>query len=89
MMVLFGQSSGPVPPFDLSVLNAKGSLYITRPGLPHYTASRDELLWRAGDVLRWVAEDSLKIRVDRIYSLTEAAKAQQALKKGRLQARFS
>lgn len=79
MMVLFGQSSGPVPPFDLSALNAKGSLYITRPGLPHYTASRDELLWRSGDIFQWVAEGSLKVRIDRVYPLTEAAKAQQAL----------
>jgi NADPH2:quinone reductase len=79
MMVLFGQSSGPVPPFDLSALNAKGSLYITRPGLPHYTATPDELLWRSRDVFQWVAEGSLKVRIDRIYPLTEAAKAQQAL----------
>jgi NADPH:quinone reductase len=79
MMVLFGQSSGPVPPFELSMLNPKGSLYVTRPGLPHYTASTDELLWRAGDVLGWVADGSLKIRVDRIYPLKEAAKAHQAL----------
>ena len=79
MMVLFGQSSGPVPPFDLSALNTKGSLYITRPGLPHYTATPDELLWRSRDVFQWVAEGSLKVRIDRIYPLTEAAKAQQAL----------
>jgi NADPH2:quinone reductase len=79
MMVLFGQSSGPVPPFDLSALNAKGSLYITRPGLPHYTATPDELLWRSHDVFQWVAEGSLKVRIDRVYPLTEAAKAQQAL----------
>jgi NADPH2:quinone reductase len=79
MMVLFGQSSGPVPPFNLGALNPKGSLYVTRPGLPHYTASREELLWRAGDVLGWVADKSLKVRVDRVYPLKEAAKAQQAL----------
>ena len=79
MMVLFGQSSGSVPPFELSTLNPKGSLYITRPGLPHYTATADELQWRAGDVLGWVADGSLKVRVDRIYPLKEAAKAQQAL----------
>ena len=79
MMVLFGQSSGPVPPFDLSALNAKGSLYITRPGLPHYTATPSELLWRSGDIFQWVAEGSLKVRIDRVYPLTEAAKAQQAL----------
>jgi NADPH:quinone reductase len=79
MMVLFGQSSGPVLPIDPGVLNAKGSLYLTRPGLPHYTASRDELLWRAGDVLGWLADKSLKLRIDRIYPLKEAAKAQEAL----------
>jgi NADPH2:quinone reductase len=79
MMVLFGQSSGPVPPFELSLLNAKGSLYITRPGLPHYTATREELQWRAGDVLKWVSEGSLKLHVDREYPLREAAKAQTAL----------
>ncbi len=79
MMVLFGQSSGPVPPFELTTLNSKGSLYVTRPGMPHYTATREELLWRAGDVLTWVAEGKLKVRVDRTYPLKEAAKAQQAL----------
>jgi NADPH:quinone reductase len=79
MMVLFGQSSGPVPPFELSLLNAKGSLYITRPGLPHYTATREELEWRAGDILKWVSEGSLRVRVDREYPLPEAAKAQTAL----------
>jgi NADPH:quinone reductase len=79
MLVLFGQSSGPVPPVDLGTLNSKGSLYVTRPGLPHYTATREELLWRAGDVLQWVSGKSLKIRVDRSHPLNEAAKAQQAL----------
>jgi len=79
MMVLFGQSSGTVPPLEVNSLNARGSLYVTRPGLPHYTASRDELLWRAGDVLGWVADKSLKIRIDRVYPLSEAARAQQSL----------
>jgi len=79
MMVLFGQSSGPVPPFDLSLLNSKGSLYITRPGLPYYTATREELLWRSADILQWVSEGSLKVRVDQEYPLREAAKAQIAL----------
>lgn len=79
MLVLFGQSSGTVSPVDLGILNSKGSLYVTRPGLPHYTATREELLWRAGDVLQWIADKSLKIRVDRTYPLNEAAKAQQAL----------
>lgn len=79
MMVLFGQSSGPVAPFEPGILNSKGSLYITRPGLPHYIASREELVWRAGDVLGWVADHRLKLRVDRTYLLKEAARAHQAL----------
>jgi NADPH:quinone reductase len=78
-MVLFGQSSGPVPTFDLTALNQKGSLYVTRPGLPHYTASRDELLWRSGEVMKWTAEKNLDIRIDRIYPLKEAAQAHRAL----------
>ncbi len=79
MMVLFGQSSGPVPPFELSLLNAKGSLYVTRPGLPHYTATRDELLWRAGDIFKWISDGSLKLRIHGEYRLQEAADAQRAL----------
>jgi NADPH2:quinone reductase len=79
MMVLFGQSSGPVPPFDPNILNPKGSLYLTRPSMAHYATNRDELSWRAGDVLRWVSEGSLKVRVHRIYPLREAAQAHQAL----------
>jgi len=79
MMVLFGQSSGPVPPLNPSVLNAKGSLYITRPGISHYTATREELLWRAGDIFSWISDGSLKARVDRVYSLKEAAEAHRAL----------
>ena len=79
MMVLFGQSSGSVPPIDPGILNAKGSLYLTRPGLAHYTATREELLWRAGDVLKWVSEKSLKLHIDKTYPLKEAARAHQAL----------
>ncbi len=79
MMVLFGQSSGPVPPLDPNILNPKGSLYLTRPSMAHYTASPEELAWRSGDVLRWVGEGSLKIRVDRVYPLREAAEAHRAL----------
>ncbi len=78
-MVLFGQSSGPVPPVDLNLLNRKGSLYVTRPGLAHYTADRDELLWRAGDIMQWVSEGSLRIRIDRVYSLKDAPEAHRAL----------
>ena len=79
MMVLFGQSSGTVPPIDPGILNPKGSLYLTRPGLAHYTATREELMWRAGDILKWVSEENLKIHIDKTYPLTEAAQAHQAL----------
>jgi len=79
MLVLFGQSSGSVPPIDPGILNAKGSLYLTRPGLAHYTATREELLWRAGDILKWVSEKSLKLHIDKTYPLKDAARAHQAL----------
>lgn len=79
MMVLFGQSSGPVPPMEPGTLNAKGSLYLTRPGLAHYTANRDELMWRAGDLFQWISGKSLNIRVDRTYPLKAAAQAHLAL----------
>jgi NADPH2:quinone reductase len=79
MLVLCGQSSGPVPPLDPQVLNQKGSLYLTRPTLAHYTATREELLARAGDVLGWVAGGSLAVRVGREYPLAQAAEAQRAL----------
>ena len=65
MMVLCGQSSGPVEPFDPQLLNQKGSLFLTRPTLAHYTATRAELLERAGEVLGWVADGSLKVRIGR------------------------
>ncbi len=79
MMVLYGQSSGPVPPVDLTILNPKGSLYVTRPSLAHYTATREELEWRAGDILSWMAEGKLKLRIDRTYALRDAAEAHRAL----------
>jgi NADPH2:quinone reductase len=79
MLVLFGQSSGPVPPVDLQTLSAHGSLFTTRPTLFHYTAMREELLRRAGDVLGWVRDGKLKLRIDREYPLAEAAAAHQAL----------
>lgn len=78
-MVLFGQASGPVPPFDLSLLNLKGSLYITRPGLPAYIASREDLVARAADVLGWIAAGSLRLRVEHTFPLREAAEAHRAL----------
>jgi len=78
-MALFGQSSGPVPPFDLSVLNWKGSLYVTRPSLISYLATRDELLERAGDILGWISDGSLSMRVEHVFPLAEAADAHRAL----------
>lgn len=79
MLVLFGQSSGPVPPFDPSILNAKGSLFLTRPSLGHYVLTREELQWRAGDVLNWIASGKLKLRIDRTYPLADAAQAHRDL----------
>jgi NADPH:quinone reductase len=76
LMALFGASSGPVPPFDPTLLNGKGSLFLTRPTLWHYIATRAELEWRAGDVLGWVASGELKLRTEHTYPLAEAAQAQ-------------
>jgi NADPH2:quinone reductase len=78
-LALFGQSSGPVPPFDPAILNGKGALYLTRPSLGHYLLTREELLWRAGDVLNWLASGRLKLRIDRVYPLTQAADAHRDL----------
>jgi len=78
-MVLFGGSSGAVPPFDLIKLSQKGSLFITRPTLVHYTAARDELEWRAGDVLGWIAAGELKLRIHKAYPLVEAPQAHRDL----------
>jgi len=79
MMVLCGQSSGPVEPIDPQLLHRKGSLFLTRPTLFHYIASREELLARARDVLGWVADGTLTVRIDREYPLAEAAAAHRAL----------
>jgi NADPH:quinone reductase len=79
MMVLFGQSSGPVGAIDPQLLNSKGSLFLTRPSLGHYVAKREELLWRAGDVLSWVASGKLDLRIDKTYPLEDAALAHRAL----------
>ncbi len=78
-MALFGQSSGPAGPIDPQVLNQKGSVFLTRPSLFHYVASREELLARAGDVLAWVKDGSLEVRVDRELPLADAAAAHRAL----------
>jgi NADPH:quinone reductase len=76
MLALFGGSSGPVPPFDLIQLSSKGSLFVTRPTLWHYIATRPELEWRAAKVLDWVATGELKLRMEHMYPLAEAAQAQ-------------
>lgn len=78
-LVLFGGSSGAVPPFDLIKLSQKGSLYITRPTLAHYTATREELVWRASDVLQMIVRGELKIRIHKTYPLAEAAQAHRDL----------
>jgi NADPH:quinone reductase len=78
-LVLFGQSSGPVEPFDPSLLAKHGSLFLTRPSLAHYTSFREELVWRAGSVLNGVREGTLKLRIDRSYPLADAAEAHRAL----------
>ena len=78
-LVLFGQSSGPVPPFDPGKLAAKGSLFLTRPSLPHYTLERSELLQRANDVFNWTATGKLKVRIDKTFPLAEAAEAHRQL----------
>jgi NADPH2:quinone reductase len=74
-MVLFGGSSGPVPPFDPIELSAKGSLFLTRPSLAHYIATPEELRARAGAVLAMIAEDKLKLRIEHTYKLAEAQQA--------------
>jgi NADPH2:quinone reductase len=79
LCVLFGQSSGPVPPFELGRLNALGSLFVTRPSLAHYTATRAELELRAGAVLQAVKRGALKIRIGGEWPLAQAAAAHRAL----------
>ena len=78
-MVLFGQSSGPVPTFDPGKLAAKGSLFLTRPSLAHYTLDRAELLERANDIFKWTASGKLKLRIEKALPLKEAAEAHRQL----------
>ena len=82
MMALYGQSSGPVPTVTLATLNPK-SLFLTRPGLFSYTATREELEWRAGDVLGWVQSGKLNVKVHGRFALSDAAEAHRQLQ-GRL-----
>jgi NADPH2:quinone reductase len=79
LMALFGQSSGPVPPFDPTILNTCGSLFLTRPSLGHYVATREELQWRASDVLGMVLSGTLSVRISGVYTLADAAQAHRDL----------
>jgi NADPH2:quinone reductase len=79
MMVLYGGSSGAVPPFDPIILTQKGSLYLTRPSLPHYIATREELETRSGAVFGMIAAKKLKLRIEHIYPLAEARQAHSDL----------
>jgi NADPH2:quinone reductase len=83
MMVLFGQSSGPVDPFNPQILNHKGSLFLTRPTLHHYVATRAELLEHANAVLGWVADGTLEVRIEREFPLVDAAEAHRELESRR------
>lgn len=79
MMVLYGQSSGPVEPLQPQLLNQKGSLFLTRPTIAHYTATRKELLERAGDLLGWLADGTLRLWIGAEFPLRDAAEAHRAL----------
>jgi NADPH:quinone reductase len=79
MMVLYGASSGQVPPFDLQRLNSGGSLFVTRPTLGHYVASVEELHWRAGELFGQIADGELDVRIGGSYALADAARAHEDL----------
>ena len=78
-IVLYGQSSGPVPPLDLQTLNAKGGLFVTRPSLAQYAADREELMWRAESLFSWIGQGNLDVRVGSAYHLEDAARAHRDL----------
>jgi NADPH2:quinone reductase len=82
-LVLYGAASGPVPPLELQRLAGGGSLYVTRPTLGNYIASRDELRWRAGDLFDWISDGSLTVRIGATYPLDEAARAHDDLESRR------
>ena len=78
-MVLYGGSSGQVPPIDPQVLNQKGGLFLTRPALAQYTATREELVWRAESLLSWIGQGNLDVRIGGTYALEDAAEAHRDL----------
>jgi NADPH2:quinone reductase len=79
MLVLYGAASGPVPPFDLQRLSPAGSLFVTRPTLVHYIATRADLLRRTGDLIRWISRGDLSVRIGGTYPLHDAARAHDDL----------
>jgi NADPH2:quinone reductase len=79
MFALYGAASGPVPPVDPQRLNAAGSLFLTRPTLVHYTATREELAWRARDLFGWIAAGDLSVHIGGRYPLEEAGRAHEDL----------
>jgi len=78
-MVLVGASSGPVPPVDPQILNQKGGLFLTRPSLAQYTATREELMWRAESLFSWIGQGNLDVRIGGTYPLSDAADAHRDL----------
>lgn len=83
MLVIFGQASGPVPPFDTAVLNAKGSLSLARPSLTHNVASHADVVWRAGDLFNWVEAGKLDVRIGQTFRLADAPNAHRELESRR------
>ncbi|MGE5819955.1 MAG: quinone oxidoreductase family protein [Deltaproteobacteria bacterium] len=79
MLVIFGQASGPVPPFDTAILNAKGSLSLARPSLTHNVTSHADVERRAGDLFRWIEAGNLKVKIGKRFNLADAAEAHRAL----------
>jgi len=79
MIVNYGNASGPAPDISPLILNQKGSLFLTRPSLAHHVLTREELLWRANDVLGWVQDGRLKLRIFKTYKLADAAQAHRDL----------
>jgi NADPH2:quinone reductase len=79
LLALYGQASGPVPPLDTSVLGAKGSLFLTRPGLAHHIATREETLERINAIFGWVAEGRVTLHIDTSFPLADAPEAHRRL----------
>jgi NADPH2:quinone reductase len=83
MLVIFGQASGPVPPFDTAVLNAKGSLTLARPSLTHNVASHADVVRRAGDLFKWIEAGKLQVKIGRTFKLADAPSAHRELESRR------